>query len=694
MAAWRASRARAAEAFPSAATRGDSKMMDDIPPVVAPVEVIMPRLPPAASDAAFSVMVLDQTDMEGRARIDQAISQAPGASLFRRNASAPANPTTQGISLRAIAPSGAGRALVTVDGVPQNDPFGGWVIWAGLPPELFDRIDIVRGGGAGPYGAGALTGVIDLVERARPGMEVDARAGNYDTHRGAAVAETEVGGVDLLLGGSAGATDGYIPVREGRGPIDLPLSERDWNLTGRVTGAIGDSRVSLRVTGFDEHHGSGLLNANSRAEGQAASLTFGRGPTPSNLGFRFQAWVRQSNLENTSAAVAADRQTTTPANNQYKTPATGYGLNGALRGGDSHLEWEIGADGRIADGDEHEMFRFMQGAFTRNRVAGGRTTVAGFYGEGTIKSGPWLFTGGARLDHWSSTDAHRVETDTATHAVTFTANPPDRDGWLPTGRVGARYAINDNLYWRSAAYVGFRPPTLNELYRPFRVGNDITEANPALEPERLYGVETALGWQGERTSASATIFYNQLDDAVTNVTIAAGPGIIPGFEGAGFVPPGGTLRQRQNAGTIKATGIEGEASHRYSDRLELRIAASYTHAEVDGGSAAPQLTGLEPAQAPKFTGTASLTWKPIDRLSLDLRGRYETRRFEDDQNSRRLGPAATLDVRAGWRMGEGVELYAAIDNATDTAVETGQTADGIFSYGQPRTVSLGINIRH
>ena len=119
--------------------------MEDIPPTVSAVEVIMPRLPAAASDAAFSVMVLEAADLEGRQRLDQALSQAPGVSLFRRNSSLPAHPTTQGISLRSIAPSGAGRALVTLDGVPQNDPFGGWVIWAALPPELIDRITIVRG---------------------------------------------------------------------------------------------------------------------------------------------------------------------------------------------------------------------------------------------------------------------------------------------------------------------------------------------------------------------------------------------------------------------------------------------------------------------------------------------------------------------------------------------------------------------
>ncbi|MDB5451956.1 MAG: TonB-dependent receptor [Caulobacteraceae bacterium] len=667
--------------------------MQDIPPVVTPVEVIMPRLPAAASNAAFSVIVLDAADIEGRTRIDQALGQAPGVSLFRRNASAPANPTTQGISLRSIAPSGAGRALVTVDGVPQNDPFGGWVIWGGLPAELYDGIDIVRGGGAGPYGAGALTGVIDLHERARPGMEVDLRGGSFDTSRGAAIAETEVGGLDLLLGGSAGRTAGYIPVRERRGAADRPLSEKDWNLTGRVTGALGDSRVSLHVTGFDEHHGSGLVGANARAEGQAASLSMARGPAPDHLGYRLQAWVRQSNLENSSVAVAANRATTTPANNQYKTPATGYGLNGALRGGTSSREWELGADARFTNGDEHELFRFMNGAFTRNRVAGGDTSVAGVYAEGTLKRSAWLLTGGARIDHWGNSNAKRIETDTANGAVTLNSPAPDRDGWLPTGRAGLRYQFNDQAYWRSAAYVGFRPPTLNELHRPFRVGNDITEANASLEPERLYGVETAIGWKMAETALEATLFFNRVEDAVTNVTIAAGPGTIAGFENAGFIPAGGVLRQRRNAGQIDAYGLEAEASQRISPTLEFRIAGSYTVARVDGGSDAPQLTGLRPAQAPRATATASVNWRPIERLSFDVRGRYETSRYEDDQNVRKLHPGGTVDARVGWRLTDAVELYAAGDNLFSDAVQTGQTADGVYSYGQPRTVVIGVNVK-
>ena len=138
--------------------------------MVETVVVRAARLPPALGDQAFSIIRLDSADLEDQPRLDQALEQVPGVSLFRRASSLSANPTTQGLSLRAIAPSGSSRALVTLDGVPQNDPFGGWVIWSALPSEDIESAEIVRGAGAGPcYGAGgALTGVVALEEQSPP----------------------------------------------------------------------------------------------------------------------------------------------------------------------------------------------------------------------------------------------------------------------------------------------------------------------------------------------------------------------------------------------------------------------------------------------------------------------------------------------------------------------------------------------
>jgi len=174
---------------------------------------------------------------------------------------------------------------------------------------------------------------------------------------------------------------------------------------------------------------------------------------------------------------------------------------------------------------------------------------------------------------------------------------------------------------------------------------------------------------------------------VTNVTIGFGPGAFPV---AGFVPAGGVLRQRQNAGDIDAWGLETELAGDAGSSLSWRVSATWTRAEVDGGTAAPQLTGLRPAQTPELAASVEAVWRPTDALSLRLALRHEGERFDDDLNLRELSPATSADLRADWRVTTGLGLYVAVDNLTDAEVETGQTADGVESFDMPRTVRVGL----
>src|SRR5262249_634206 len=76
---------------------------------------------------------------------DDVLRQVPTFSLFRRTSSLAAHPTAQGVSLRGIGPSGVSRTLVLLDGVPFNDPFGGWVYWTRVPLESTNRIELCDG---------------------------------------------------------------------------------------------------------------------------------------------------------------------------------------------------------------------------------------------------------------------------------------------------------------------------------------------------------------------------------------------------------------------------------------------------------------------------------------------------------------------------------------------------------------------
>ena len=100
----------------------------------------------------------------------------------------------------------------------------------------------------------------------------------------------------------------------------------------------------------------------------------------------------------------------------------------------------------------------------------------------------------------------------------------DRSGWLPTMRGGAVIDLLNGTSFRLSAYRGWRLPTLNELFRPFRAGADATAANPALDPETLSGTEAGLRLNRGPVELSLTGFVNTLNDAIANVTLGRGPG--------------------------------------------------------------------------------------------------------------------------------------------------------------------------
>lgn len=675
-------------------------MFQDAPPVLPEIVVTAARLPPAAGEAAFSVVRLDRDDLDRSSRLDEALTQVPAVSLFRRTSSLAANPTTQGISLRAIAPSGAGRTLVTLDGVPLNDPFGGWVLWSQVAPESLTSLDIVRGAGAGPYGAGALTGVIALRERDQTGGVLDLSAGEDGARRLAAATTLKTGRLALTGAFLRDQSDGYVPVRgSAAGLADTPLDLVTTSAALRADIGIDEiTNLSLRASGYEEDRGSGLLNTRSTSTGQSYSATLARTPSAQNLGWRAQVWRRESNFANSSASVAAGRTGTTPANDQYATPSTGWGANLALRKTeialfDGLLEWELGADARFNEGETQERFSWSAplNRFNRDRFAGGETSVLGAYAEAAWTNGPWLVAGGLRLDQWTNETGHRRELDRATGAVLLDESYGERSGKVTSARLAVRRDLGQGFAARAAAYSGFRPATLNELHRPFRVGNDLTEANAALEPERLQGLEAGLSWDRDATSLGATLFWNQVEDAIVNVTIGFGPGILPALPRAGFVPAGGVLRQRQNAGTIEATGVELNAEHRF-ERLTLTAALAWTDATLDGGGAAAQLTGLRPAQAPEWSANAGIEWRASDRLSLSGRARYESARFDDDLNSRTLDAAVALDARADLQVKDGVRLYVLADNLLDEEVQVSRTADDVAGFGPPRTLRAGLTL--
>ncbi len=660
----------------------------------APTEVVIraDRFATYRGDADFSHVDLDQADIATAPSLDAALKTETQASLFRRNSSLTANPTVQGISLRAIGPSGAGRALVTLDGIPQNDPFGNWVIWAALPQEAVDRVHVLRGAGGGAYGAGAVTGVIDLSlpsPQKTPlyGRVVVGEGGNTEEDAGFAVG-------DIALHASDQTLHGDVPVRAPqRGAADVPTFGRDHAILANAEVPLCATRdcgeVALLAGAYDSRRNTGLAGATALSSGDQYSLSFTRQPHDGGLGYQLQAWHDDSNLSNTSVSVGAGRATATLSNNQFKTPAQGSGFNAAIRAQTAQVEWEVGVDARDQNGESRETYTYVAGQPTKLRVSGGESQLAGIYGEGTWLSGPWSLTGAARLDRWRSFDGHRIETSLITNATTLNLRPADQADTVASGRLGLGYAVTATTTLRAAVYTGFRPPSLNELYRPFRVGNDVTDANAALRPESLDGAEIGLASVWTKAKLDVDLFDNVLRDPIVNVTLGQGPGT---FGDVGVVPAGGAYRQRQNLGEIAAYGIEARGRYDLTPDFALTTAMTLTHARVRRAFANPGLDGLRPAEAPPYdvslgieARVAKITWR-ADWV-------FEGETFDDDQNTLPLKPSQRLSLDAAYPLAHHVTLSVSLDNALNNRIEITHANDGTIGFDNRRYLSVALSYR-
>lgn len=672
-----------------------------------PVVVSASRIEQRLRDVPANVTVITREDIEqSPARtVDDLLRQIPGFSLFRRSSSLVTHPTTQGVSLRGIGPSGVSRTLVLLDGVPLNDPFGGWVYWDKVPLESVERIEVARGGGSGVWGNYALGGVINIITRRPEARVAQAKLdlGTRDTVDADLLVSHVTGPWGISLEGSFFDTDGYKIVRKDqRGKIDVNADSSHKTFNGRMeyTPSLNSS-LFLAGSFFREDRGNGTPLQNNETEtGYVA--TGGRLKTADGSDWQLTMFSHMQTFSSTFTSAAPDRNSENPALNQFDVPSTDVGLNlqWSKRIFQSHL-LTAGTDLRWIDGETNEDATFSQtlGDFTRRRKAGGEQVLAGAYLQDIFTPAPgWQVTIAGRLDSWQSFNASRVEKNKQTGAITPTSpgSFSDRDELAFSPKVALLYHATDQLSLRSSFYKGFRAPTINELFRPFRVRNDITEANPDLNPERLIGGEVGADYAFmSNLFGRLTAFWNEVKDPVVNVTkgIGAGAPVAP----CGFVPAGGVCRQRDNLDRTRIRGIEAELDYRPFLRWTFTGSYLYNHTEVLSAPNQPDLEGKRIAQVPRHQFALKMNYTNPALINVSVQGRFVGDQFEDDLNSLKLGDFFVVDLMLSRpipvpKLSAG-ELFFAVENLFDRTYEVSKTADGIVTTGAPLLVHGGLRLR-
>jgi outer membrane receptor protein involved in Fe transport len=662
---------------------------------VLPAFAVTARQLVASGESPWSTLAIEPTQLmvQPGQPLDEVLRSVPGFSLFRRSSSRTAHPTAQGVTFRGLGPSGASRALVLLDGVPLNDPFGGWINWSAIDPATIARVEITLSSGAGPWGSGALGGTIHLLSSPGDSGSSFSTAISSLAGRSASLRVSTPVGPGYVAGGLAIDQGVRLPVlrADQRGPIDTRAYADTARYAVRSGVRWGETEAGLRASYFREKRGNGTPLAVNQTLARDFSAWFSQ--STGDLSWELRGWHQQRAFESTFTSVNLSRTAESVALDQYAVPTRATGLSGLGRVARGRHTLIVGADARAVRGGTHERFRDLGAGFTRNREAGGSQQLAGIFLEDQLRVNAALrLTLGGRLDMWELNEGRRIERDLVTGASTRSENYADRSDRRVSWRAGLNYEPAEACALRVATYTGFRAPTLNELYRPFRVRNDITEANAALQPETLTGAELGATW---RPSASwelkLTGYDNRLHDLIANTTLAVGPAIVPGFDP---VPTGGVLRQRSNAGQARVRGFEFSAAHK-ADALVTTL--NLTLMDAHWENLTGPLFSQRLVQTPRWTAAAGLVWRPAPAWSVSAQGRASGRQFEDDLNSIRLGTSAQFDVvlsydlptwtRPGWGGGRST-LRVGVENIFAEIVETAKTTDGLVSIGGPRLICV------
>jgi len=659
-------------------------------PLTQQITVTASRTEMPLSRTSADVRILGQRELAATAALtlDGALRQIPGFTLFRRTGSRVANPTTQGVSLRGVGASGAGRALVLEDGIPLNDPFGGWVYWDRVPREAVSRVEVVRGGASDLYGSDAVGGVINIVTRqpTTAALSFETSYGNENTPDASLWLGLQHGLWSATLDGEGFSTDGYILVNPAeRGLVDTAAGSQhevgDLMLERKISAR---GRVFAKASYLRETRANGTLLTYNRTH--LRRLAFGADwLSPEAGAFSFRAYGGPQVFDQTFASIAADRNSESLVDSQ-RVPAqqTGFDLQWT-RPVRSRQTLVAGFDGQEVRGSSNEL-KFFSGRMTSSIGSGGRQRIAGIFAEDIIRlTSRWQVTAAGRFDRWRNYRALSTLQPLSAPGPATVTDFPQRTETAFSPRLSMLYRLTSRVALTGSAYRAFRAPTLNELYRDFRVGNVVTDANRGLRAERLTGAEAGAEFNAfhERLTGRGTFFWADVTDPIANVTLSVTPSLI--------------TRQRQNLGRTRSRGFDLDAALHLTRTLELTGGYEFVNATVLSFSANPALVGLEIPEVPRNVFTfqtlysnpsATRRWA---RATFGIQGRFVGKQFDDDQNQLPLGSFFVTDALVSYPLGHGLEAFAAAENLFNQGYAVAATP--VLELGAPRIFRLGFRVQ-
>lgn len=577
--------------------------------ILPEITVTATRTPTSATNSPSRVIVLDREDFlaSGSSNLAQLLSARTTGFVRHYGSGGLAT-----LSLRGAAP---GQTLLLVDGQRLSDPQTGQFDISLLPTILLDNVELIHGAGSALYGSDGVAGVINLRTSnpaSSPGYAVRAEAGAYGERAIAARGRATAGNWGIGIASEFRRSEGDYPL----GPVLARY--------GR-THRIGADREQATIYASASHEGA--RNELKLAAWVAATERGLPGPvTTPPVGER--QWDRQARVwvsdrfvsggktwELSGGAHLADLRYLNPQLQLDETGATTtYFLEGSLSGSN---DWA-----RITGGLSGDLNYASHPSRRDAAILHGAAFVAAAADVGRLEVFPAL-----RLDAY--------EADAADTRIALSP------------KLGVSLPLLSSPQIQTKASIGrtFRAPTLNERF--WQPGGD-----PDLLPEQGWHGDVGLVMSGRRVSTEVSAFASSITNEIMWVRSPAGH------------------YAAENLHKTRSIGVEwaADANAPLGGRRYVNGGAVVTLTRAtDRSDPSNASFGEQLRYVPRVQAKAHLSLH-AGPFSLDLNGRYVSRRFVTSDGTQWVDPYFVADAQIRFRStiaGAATTLALAIQNMLD-----------------------------
>ncbi|WP_117193606.1 TonB-dependent hemoglobin/transferrin/lactoferrin family receptor [Rhizobium terrae] len=276
----------------------------------------------------------------------------------------------------------------------------------------------------------------------------------------------------------------------------------------------------------------------------------------------------------------------------------------------------------------------------------------GLYIEDELTFGQTGFTltPGVRFD-WYKYDPKTSSGFNNNAGVGVFGMPDGQDGMRLSPKLLATYDLTPEVQLFGQWSMGFRAPTVNELYVNFTnllAGNYAHIGNPDLKPETSNGFEVGASYNSNDLTAKLTLFHNRYKNFIDVETI------VPGLAGTTF-----TERFRNRA-RVSISGVEVSARKELANGFHVSGSLAYAYGEDQDNN--ELIRTVAPLKAIVGLGYEEESW------GADLTGIFAAGMADDGDADTFDAPGYGIANLTGWWEPEqvkGLRIQAGIYNIFD-----------------------------